>query len=184
MIRYPKMRVETVSEARLIDIVAERFDAGIRLEESVPQDMIAIPLTGDIRQLVTATPDYFARHGIPQTPDDLRHHQGIGMRMSHGGIYRWELERRGERYALAVPPRFATSDLFASIRAVKAGLGVGFLPELYIQKELASGELVSVLNDWTQPFAGLRLYYPGHRHVPPGLRALVALIRERGIIPG
>jgi len=184
MIRYPKMRVETVSEARLIDIVAEGFDAGIRLEESVPQDMIAIPLTGDIRQLVTATPDYFARHGIPQTPDDLRHHQGIGMRMSHGGIYRWELERRGERYALAVPPRFATSDLFASIRAVKAGLGVGFLPELYIQQELASGELVSVLNDWTQPFAGLRLYYPGHRHVPPGLRALVALVRERGIIPG
>lgn len=184
MIRYPKMRVETVSEARLIDIVAEGFDAGIRLEESVPQDMIAIPLTVDIRQLVTATPDYFARHGIPQTPDDLRHHQGIGMRMSHGGIYRWELERRGERYALAVPPRFATSDLFASIRAVKAGLGVGFLPELYIQQELASGELVSVLNDWTQPFAGLRLYYPGHRHVPPGLRSLVALVRERGIIPG
>lgn len=184
MIRYPKMRVETVSEARLIDIVAEGFDAGIRLEESVPQDMIAIPLTADIRQLVTATPDYFSRHGIPQTPDDLRHHQGIGMRMSHGGIYRWELERRGERYALSVPPRFATSDLFASIRAVKAGLGVGFLPELYIQQELASGELVSVLNDWTQPFAGLRLYYPGHRHVPPGLRSLVALIRERGIIPG
>lgn len=184
MIRYPKMRVETASEARLIDIVAEGFDAGIRLEESVPQDMIAIALTADIRQLVTATPDYFSRHGIPQTPDALLHHQGIGMRMAHGGIYRWELERRGERYELAVPPRFATSDLFASIRAVKAGLGIGFLPELYIQQELATGELVSVLNDWTQPFAGLRLYYPGHRHVPPGLRALVALIRERGIIRG
>ena len=168
----------------MIDIVAEGYDAGIRLEESIPQDMIAVPLTGEIRQLVTATPDYFARHGIPQTPDDLLQHQGIGMRMAHGGIYRWELARRGETYALAVPPRFATSDLFASIRAVKAGLGVGFLPELYIQEELESGELVSVLNDWTQPFAGLRLYYPGHRHVPPGLRALVAMIRERGIIPG
>lgn len=119
MIRYPKMRVETVSEARMIDIVAEGYDAGIRLEESVPQDMIAVPLTGEIRQLVTATPDYFARHGIPQTPDDLLSHQGIGMRMAHGGIYRWELARRGETYALAVPPRFATSDLFASIRAVK-----------------------------------------------------------------
>jgi DNA-binding transcriptional LysR family regulator len=167
MIRYPKMRVETVSEARMIDIVAEGYDAGIRLEESVPQDMIAVPLTGEIRQLVTATPDYFARHGIPQTPDDLLSHQGIGMRMAHGGIYRWELARRGETYALAVPPRFATSDLFASIRAVKAGLGVGFLPELYIREELERGELVSVLNDWAQPFAGLRLYYPGHRHVPP-----------------
>ncbi|WP_239510759.1 LysR substrate-binding domain-containing protein, partial [Morganella morganii] len=85
MIRYPKMRVETVSEARMIDIVAEGYDAGIRLEESVPQDMIAVPLTGEIRQLVTATPDYFARHGIPQTPDDLLSHQGIGMRMAHGG---------------------------------------------------------------------------------------------------
>ena len=106
------------------------------------------------------------------------------MRMAHGGIYRWELARRGEQYALAVPPRFATSDLFASIRAVKAGLGIGFLPELYIREELESGELVSVLNDWTQPFAGLRLYYPGHRHVPPGLRALVAMIRERGVIRG
>ncbi|MDO2440780.1 LysR family transcriptional regulator [Enterobacter nematophilus] len=172
MIRYPKMRVETVSEARMIDIVAEGYDAGIRLEESVPQDMIAVPLTGEIRQLVTAT------------PDDLLSHQGIGMRMAHGGIYRWELARRGETYALAVPPRFATSDLFASIRAVKAGLGVGFLPELYIREELERGELVSVLNDWAQPFAGLRLYYPGHRHVPPGLRALVAMIRERGTIPG
>ena len=181
MQRYPKMRVETVSEARMIDIVAEGYDAGIRLAESVPQDMIAIPLTADIRQVVTATPDYFARHGTPTVPDDLLRHQGIGMRMTHGGIYRWELTRRGEQLALAVPARFATSDLFASIRAVKAGLGVGFLPELYIQQELNRGELITALNDWTQPFAGLRLYYPGHRHIPPGLRALVAMIRERGV---
>jgi DNA-binding transcriptional LysR family regulator len=183
MRRYPKMRVETVSEARMIDIVAEGYDAGIRLAESVPQDMIAIPLTQDLRQRVVATPDYFARYGTPETPDDLLHHQGVGMRMSHGGIYRWELERRGERYELAVPPRFATSDLHASIQVVKAGLGIGFLPELYIQQELASGELVSVLDEWAQPFGGLRLYYPGHRHVPPGLRALVALVRERGVTP-
>lgn len=181
MQRYPKMRVETVSEARMIDIVAEGYDAGIRLAESVPQDMIAIPLTADIRQVVTATPDYFARHGTPTVPDDLLRHQGIGMRMAHGGIYRWELARRGEQLTLAVPARFATSDLFASIRAVKAGLGVGFLPELYIQQELNRGELITALNDWTQPFAGLRLYYPGHRHIPPGLRALVAMIRERGV---
>lgn len=181
MQRYPKMRVETVSEARMIDIVAEGYDAGIRLAESVPQDMIAIPLTADIRQVVTATPDYFARHGTPVVPDDLLRHQGIGMRMAHGGIYRWELARRGEQLALAVPARFATSDPFASIRAVKAGLGVGFLPELYIQQELNRGELITALNDWTQPFAGLRLYYPGHRHIPPGLRALVAMIRERGV---
>ena len=130
MIRYPKMRVETVSEARMIDIVAEGYDAGIRLEESVPQDMIAVPLTGEIRQLVTATPDYFARHGIPETPDDLLSHQGIGMRMAHGGIYRWELARRGN----VRPCRAAAlCDVrsFASIRAVKAGLGGIFTGNLY-----------------------------------------------------
>ena len=122
MIRYPKMRVETVSEARMIDIVAEGYDAGIRLEESVPQDMIAVPLTGEIRQLVTATPDYFARHGTPQTPDDLLSHQGSACAWPTAGSTAGSW-RVGETYALAVPPRFATSDLFASIRAVKAGLG-------------------------------------------------------------
>jgi DNA-binding transcriptional LysR family regulator len=122
----------------MIDIVAEGYDAGIRLEESVPQDMIAVPLTGEIRQLVTATPDYFARHGIPQTPDDLLHIRGSACVWPTAGSTAgsWPV---GETYALAVPPRFATSDLFASIRAVKAGLGVGFLPELYIQEELKAG---------------------------------------------
>lgn len=177
--RYPQMRLEIASEARMIDIVAEGYDAGIRLAESVPQDMIAVPLTSDIRMRVVATPAWFAAHGTPETPEALTHHQGICMRMSHGGVYRWEMERHGEHFAIAVPARLATTDLFTSIRAVQAGLGVGFLPELYIEDLLQSGELVSVLDEWTQPFKGLCLYYPGHRHIPMGLKAFIAFVRQQ-----
>lgn len=176
--RYPLMRLEIASEARMIDIVAEGYDAGIRLAESIPQDMIAVPLTPDIHMRVVATPEWFATHGTPQTPEDLYQHQGICMRMSHGGIYRWELSRHGQHYAIAVPARLATTDLFTSIAAVRAGLGVGFLPGFYIEDDLRSGRLVSVLDAWTQPFKGLCLYYPGHRHIPLGLQAFIAFIRE------
>ncbi|MEO3738978.1 LysR family transcriptional regulator [Kosakonia sp. WA-90] len=176
--RYPLMRLEIASEARMIDIVAEGYDAGIRLAESIPQDMIAVPLTPDIHMRVVATPEWFAAHGTPQTPEDLYQHQGICMRMSHGGIYRWELSRHGQHYAIAVPARLATTDLFTSIAAVRAGLGVGFLPGFYIEDDLRSGRLVSVLDAWTHPFKGLCLYYPGHRHIPLGLQAFIAFIRE------
>lgn len=176
--RFPQMRLEVASEARMIDIVAEGYDAGIRLAESVPQDMIAVPLTPDIRMRVVATPAWFSGHGVPQTPEELSGHQGICMRMSHGGVYRWEMERHGQSFAITVPARLATTDLFTSISAVKAGLGVGFLPELYIQDLLQTGELVSVLDEWTRPFKGLCLYYPGHRHIPAGLKAFIAFIRE------
>ena len=176
--RYPQMRMETASDARMIDIVAEGYDAGVRLAEAVPQDMIAVPLTPDIHLWVVATPQWFAEHGTPLTPEALTRQQGICMRMSHGGIYRWEFARHGEQFAIAVPPRLATTDLFTSIAAVRAGLGIGFLPELYIADDLRSGRLVSVLNEWTQPFKGLCLYYPGHRHIPAGLQAFIAFIRE------
>lgn len=176
--RYPLMRLEIASEARMIDIVAEGYDAGIRLAESIPQDMIAVPLTPDICMRVVATPEWFAAHGTPQTPEELYQHQGICMRMSHGGIYRWELSRHGQHYAIAIPARLATTDLFTSIAAVRAGLGVGFLPGFYIEDDLRSGRLVSVLDAWTQPFKGLCLYYPGHRHIPTGLQAFIAFIRE------
>lgn len=178
--RYPLMRMEIASEARTIDIVAEGYDAGVRLAEAVPQDMIAVPLTADIRMRVVATPQWFATHGTPQMPEDLYQHQGICMRMSSGGNYRWELSRQGQRYDIAVVPRLATTDLFTSIAAVRAGLGVGFLPGFYIEEELCRGALVSVLDEWTQPFKGLCLYYPGHRHIPAGLQAFIAFIREQG----
>lgn len=176
--RYPQMRLEITSESRMVDIVAEGYDAGIRLEESVPQDMIAVPLTPDIRMLVVATPEYLAKHGTPQAPDDLRQHQSVGMRMSHGGIYHWELERHQQKFSVNVPPRIVLNEMRAIRRAALGGIGLAFISDWFVQDDIAAGRLVSVMAEWCPSFGGLRLYYPGRRHVPPGLKAFIELVRE------
>ncbi len=177
--RYPAMRVEVVTESRLIDIVAEGFDAGIRLAESVPLDMISVPLTGAIRQVVVASPAYLERHGRPQEPADLTRHRGVLMRLVNGRLYQWELEKDGRKIETAISPRLVFSEMRVIHEAVRAGLGLGFLAELFIADDLATGRLVTLLDDWCQPFPGLCLYYPGRRHVPIGLRALIELIRSQ-----
>ncbi|MBB3228632.1 DNA-binding transcriptional LysR family regulator [Luteibacter sp. Sphag1AF] len=176
--RYPQVRVDIVSESRMIDIVADGFDAGIRLEESVPQDMIAVPLSRDVRMLVVATPEYLKQHGTPTHPRDLLHHQSIGMRMSHGGIYEWELACNGQKLQMDLPVRMALTEMTAIKQAILRGLGIGFISDWFIEEELASGKLIPVLESWCQPFGGLRLYYSGHRFVPARLRALIDLIHE------
>ncbi|MHA3737129.1 LysR family transcriptional regulator [Pseudomonas sp. Eth.TT006] len=173
--RYPEVLIDIVSESGMVDIIAGGFDAGIRLAEYVPQDMIAVALTGDIRMLVVATPDYFAQHGVPEHPRDLLKHRSIGMRMAHGGIYQWELERDGQKLQMDLPVRFASNEMLAIKQAVLSGLGIGFISEWFIQKELASGALLPVLIPWCPSFGGLRLYYSGHRFVPARLRALIEL---------
>ncbi|QYY33419.1 LysR family transcriptional regulator [Cupriavidus pinatubonensis] len=182
--RYPQVFIDIVSESRLIDVVAEGFDAGIRLAESVPQDMIAVPLSRDLRMLVVATPDYLKRNGTPRHPRDLLKHQSIGMRMSHGGIYQWELKHKSEKLQMELPVRMALSEMPAIKQAVLLGLGIGFISEWFIDEELKSGALVPVLVPWCQPFGGLRLYYSGHRFVTARLRALVELIHELGLGKG
>ncbi|MGH8158121.1 MAG: LysR family transcriptional regulator [Rhodanobacter sp.] len=177
--RYPQMTVDIVSEARLVDIVALGFDAGIRLAESVPQDMVAVSLGPNLRMVVVGSPAYLAEHGVPQSPADLSTHQAIRMRLSHGGLYHWELERRGEAVAVDVPGRLILDDMLLLRQAARAGMGLAFMSEWHIHNELANGELIPVLEEWCPPFPGLRLYYPGHRHVPAGLRALIELVRER-----
>ncbi|KVH36395.1 LysR family transcriptional regulator [Burkholderia cepacia] len=176
--RYPDVRIDIVSESRLIDIVAEGFDAGIRLAEAVPQDMIAVALSRDIRMLVVATPEYLKRHGTPRHPRDLLGHQSIGMRMAHGGIYHWELERNGQKLQMDLPVRFALNELAAIKQAILFGLGIGFISEWFIDEELKRGALVPVLEPWCPSFGGLRLYYSGHRFVPARLRALIDLAQE------
>ncbi len=176
--RYPQVRLDIVSDARLIDIVADGFDAGIRLAESVPQDMIAVPISRDLRMVVTGSPGYFSRHGKPQTPEDLAQHTAIRMRLSHGGLYRWELERRTQTINVDVPPRLILDEHNSMRLAAIDGVGIAFLSESHIAEDLAADRLVTVLDDWCQPFPGLRLYYPGHRHVRAALEALIDLIRE------
>ncbi len=180
--RYPEVRIDIVSDSNLIDVVAEGYDAGIRLAESVPQDMIAVKLSPDNRMLVVATPDYLAQHGTPTHPRDLLTHQSIGMRMSHGGIYHWELAKDGQKLQMELPIRFALNEQAAIKQAVLLGLGIGFISEWFIEDELTSGTLIPVLIDWCPPFGGLRLYYSGHRFVPARLRALIELVHELDLI--
>ena len=177
--RFPAMRLDIVSESRMIDIVEEGFDAGIRLAESVPQDMIAVPLSDDLRMRVVGAPEYLAQHGHPQSPEALQDHVTLAMRMSHGGIYRWELEKDGQQFEVELAPRLVFTDSRTIHDAACAGFGLAFLSEWHIGDDLATGRLVSLLDDWCPPFPGLRLYYPGRRYLPPGLRALVDMIRAR-----
>ena len=182
--RFPDVRIDVVSESRMIDIVAEGFDAGIRLAEAVPQDMIAVPLSPDIRMLVVATPEYLERHGTPRQPRDLLKHQSIGMRLSHGGLYHWELEKGGRKLQMDLPVRFALNETPAIKQAVLLGLGIGFISEWFIEEELKAGTLVPVLRSWCPSFGGLRLYYSGHRFVPARLRAFISLIHELRMAEG
>src|SRR3984885_9582362 len=176
--RYPDMNVELTLEGRPIDIVAEGFDAGIRLAESVPQDMIAIPCGPDTRFIVVGAPDYFARASVPRSPSDLLKHECIRRRMPGGKLYRWEFEKRGEEMAVDVPGRLTLDNDGLMVEAALEGMGLAFISDFWVARDLAAGNLQAVLKDSTPPFTGLRLYYPGHRHITAGLRAFVAMLRE------
>jgi DNA-binding transcriptional LysR family regulator len=176
--RYPDMQVELTMEGRAIDIVAEGFDAGIRLAESVPQDMVAIPCGPDSRFIVVGAPAYFDRASVPRSPADLLAHECIRRRMPGGKLYRWEFEKRDEEIALDVPGRLTLDNDSLMVEAAAEGLGVAFVSDFWVTGHLAAGTLRAVLEDWTPPFPGLRLYYPPHRHMTAGLRAFVDLLKE------
>jgi DNA-binding transcriptional LysR family regulator len=176
--RYPDMQVELVMEGRTIDIVAEGFDAGIRLAESVPQDMIAVPCGPDSRFTVVGSPAYFQAMPVPRSPSDLLAHRCIRRRMPGGKLYRWEFEKRGEEVALDVPGRLTLDSDSLMVEAALEGLGLAFVSDFWVADHLGAGSLRAVLEDWTPPFPGLCLYYPRHRHMTAGLRAFVDLIKQ------
>lgn len=179
MRRYPAVRLDIVSEGRLVDIVAGGFDAGIRLAESLPQDMIAVQIEPSLRYVVVASPDFLALHGTPLSPADLAARPCIRMRMPSGALYRWEFVRHGEASELDVPGMLTLDQPLLIREAACQGLGLGYLAEWHVADELAQGRLVQVLQGWTPVVEGLCLYYPGRRHVPPALRVLAELARSR-----
>lgn len=178
--RHPEVRLEVVTEDRLVDIVAEGFDAGLRLAEAVPRDMIAVPCGPDPSMAVVGAPSYFELHAPPRTPADLAGHELIGRRMANGAVYRWELERRGRTILVEPSGGLVTDDDPLAVEAATAGLGLAFVSDVSVADRLADGRLVRVLEEYTPPFAGVRLFHPSRKLVPAALRALVAVVRDLG----
>ena len=176
--RHPEMALDLVTEGRLVDIVAAGFDAGVRLGEAVPQDMISVRFGGDVRFVAVASPAYLRDREPPRTPDDLRHHPCIRIRLPSGKPYRWEFEQHGQELAVEVSGPMTLDDPELMVEAAAAGLGIAFVADHLAQPLVAQGALVTVLDPWSPPIPGLFLYYPGHRHVPAGLRAFIDVLRE------
>lgn len=174
---HPRLTIDLVTDGRLVDIVEGGFDAGVRLREAVPRDMIAVPIGGETRFLAVGAPAYFAEHAVPLVPDDLRAHRCIRQRLPSGKPYRWEFERGGQEMAIDVPGALTLDHTGLMVEAALDGLGIAYVPEQAVRACLADGRLVAVLGDWCPAIPGLCLYYPGHRHVPAGLRAFIDLLK-------
>lgn len=176
--RYPDVSVDIVAEGRLVDIVAEGFDAGVRLGETLPQDMIAASFGGQARFVAVAAPAYLKRAGTPIVPDDLHRYACIRHRMPSGKLYDWEFSRHGQELTVNVPGRLTLDLLPLMAQAAADGLGIAYVPERVAEELLEGGRLKRVLEDWTPPIPGLSLYYPSRRQVPPALRVFIDTLKE------
>jgi DNA-binding transcriptional LysR family regulator len=178
---YPDIGVEIVVDYGLVDIVADRFDAGVRLGEHVDKDMIAVRIAPDMRQAVVGSPAYFARHPRPAVPQDLVGHRCINLWLSNlRGHYIWEFEKRGRAPKVRVDGPLAFNDIAMMRAAALDGLGLVNLPQDYVAPWLASGELVRVLEDWCPYYPGYHLYYPSRRQPTPAFSLIVETLRYRG----
>ena len=176
--RYPGIHVDLVVEGRLVDIVAEGFDAGVRLGESLPKNMVAVPFGGDGQLLCVASPAYLQRAGTPRAPDELARHACVRFRLPSGKMYRWEFKRHGQELKFDANGPITLDSMDLMIDAAIKGLGVAFVWADTARPAIDSGKLVTILDDWTPPFEGHYLYYPSHRLVPVGLRAFVDVLKD------
>jgi DNA-binding transcriptional LysR family regulator len=181
--RYPGVELDLVSEGRLVDIVEQGFDAGVRLGEAVPKDMIAVKIGGEVRFLAVASPGYLAGREPPAAPEDLHRHRCIRQRLPSGKRYRWEFGKHGADTSIDVPGALTLDDNELMVEAAAAGLGIAYVPESAARELLQSKRLTTVLEDWCPPIPGLVLYYPGHAHVPSALRAFIDVIKETHAAP-
>ncbi|MGY4157426.1 DNA-binding transcriptional LysR family regulator [Bradyrhizobium sp. USDA 4461] len=179
--RYPDIKVDLTVDNGLADIVAERFDAGVRLGEQLAKDMIAVRIGPDFRMVVVGAPSYFKRRERPKRPQDLTQHACINIRLpTHGGIYAWEFERRGRPLKVRVDGQLVFNSTTLRIKAALAGLGLAYIAEDQVCTQLAKGQLIQVLDDWCAPFPGYHLYYPSRRQSAPAFALLVDALRYRG----
>lgn len=175
---YPDIHVEFVVDTRLVDIVADGFDAGIRVLEDVPRDMVAIRFGADMRFAAVASPDYLARHAAPKAPHDLAQHRCIRFRFESGALYRWDLEYHGKSASIDVDGPMTLGNLNVMVEAALVGIGIAWVPDYLVAEHLASGRLVQVLAEWSPSFPGVCLYYPANRHPPTALRLFAQAVRD------
>ena len=176
--RYPGMTLDIVTEGRMVDIIAEGFDAGLRVSSLVPRDMIRVPLNQNIPITVVGSAEYFTRHPKPTVIADLAKHPCIRARLPDGAPSPWDFVQNNKPVHVDVPGPLILDAPLLMLEAVRSHMGLAQLAEWYVADDLASGRLEQVLDSVATPYPGLCLYYSGHRHIPAGLRALIDLIRE------
>jgi|SRR5215467_12425733 len=178
--RYPDIKVEIGVEHGLIDIVAQRYDAGVRSGEQVAKDMIAVRIGPDMRMAVVGAASYFAKRSPPKQPGDLTDHDCINLRLpTYGGLYAWEFEKDGRELKVRVEGQLILNGSTAMLNAALAGFGLAYVPADLAQPHLAAGRLKRVLDDWCPPYAGYHLYYPSRRQPSPAFALLVEALRYR-----
>jgi DNA-binding transcriptional LysR family regulator len=176
--QYPDIKVEINTSYELLDIVAQRYDAGVRLGEQVAKDMIAVRIGPDMRMVVVGSPSYFAKHSIPKTPQDLTQHTCINIRLpTYGGLYAWEFRKGKRELNVRVDGQLTVNGIAQMRNAALAGLGLAFALEDVVRKDIDEGRLELVLEDWCPAFPGYHLYYPGRRQSSPAFALLVDALR-------
>lgn len=179
--KYPDIKVEVIMDYGLSNIVADRYDAGIRLGEQVANDMVAVRIGPDFRMVVVGAPSYFSSRKRPRTPQDLTGHNCITLRLpTYGGIYAWEFEKNGRELNVRVDGQLVFNGVASMFNAALNGLGLAYLPEDLVRTDVSEGRLVKVLSDWCAPFSGYHLYYPSRHQRSPALAVLVDALRYRG----
>src|SRR5438552_1964770 len=178
--RYPDIKVEIAVDHSLIDIVAQRYDAGVRSGEQVAKDMIAVRIGPDMRMAVVGTPSYFAKRSPPKKPQDLTEHNCINLRLpTYGGLYAWEFEKGDGELRVRVDGQLVLNSTAQMLKAALAGFGLAYVPHDVAQPHVAEGRLNRVLEDWCPPYTGYHLYYPSRRQSSPAFNLLVDALRYR-----
>ena len=177
----PDVNVEITVDYGLTNIVAERYDAGVRLGEQLAKDMIAVRIGPEMRMAVVGAPSYFRQHHWPETPQDLTAHNCIQIRMpTHGNILQWEFEKDGHELNVRVEGQLVFNNIAMRLDAAQRGLGLAYMPEDLVDEHIRDGRLVRVLENWCAPFAGYHLYYPNRRHSSPAFGLVLEALRYRG----
>ncbi|MNI37437.1 HTH-type transcriptional regulator DmlR [compost metagenome] len=178
---HPDLNIEIIVDYGFTDIVAQGFDAGVRLGPQVAKDMIAMRIGPDMRMAVVGSPAYFSRYSKPVIPNDLTAHNCITLRMpTHGGLYVWEFEKDGQELNVRIEGQLVFNNIAMRLEAALQGLGLAYMPEDLVQEHVAQGRLIRVLEDWCEPFSGYHLYYPSRRQSSPAFNLLRETLRYDG----